>query len=195
MDSEKTLLIVGLGNPGKKYQDTRHNAGFIALEAFAGSQEFPDWGEKKALKCRITSKQMGKAKIILAEPTTYMNESGQAVKALQQYYKLSSRDTLIISDELDLDFGKLRTRESGSSGGHKGLESIINHCGEDFARLRIGIGPKEPIQMDSADFVLQKLSKQQTANLEKMRKETTALIGEYVYSNGKIYPETRSFIL
>lgn len=195
LDSEKTLLVVGLGNPGKKYQDTRHNAGYIAIDAFSASQEFPDWSEKKALRCLLASRQMEKTKVILAKPTTYMNESGQAVKAIQQYYKLSNQDTLVISDELDLDFGKLRTRQGGSSGGHNGLESVISHCGEEFARLRIGIGPKEPVRIDSADFVLQRFSKQQTANLEKMCKETTALLGEYVYSSGKIYPETRSFLV
>lgn len=195
LDSEKTLLIVGLGNPGKEHDHTRHNAGFLAIDAFSAGQEFPGWSEKKALHSLISSSQMGKVKVVLAKPTTYMNQSGQAVRALQQYYKIPNPETLIISDELDLEFGKIRTRQGGSSGGHNGLESVINHCGEDFNRLRIGIGPKKPARMDSADFVLGKFSKLQSKNLVKMCREATVITSEYVYSNGKIHPQTRSFIL
>ena len=195
LESDKTLLIAGLGNIGKKYEGTRHNAGFLATDAFADSQEFPDWSVKKSLNCELTVKPLNNMRIILAKPSTYMNDSGKAVSALQRYYKISNPDTLIISDELDLDFGKLRTRQGGSPGGHKGLESIIGLCSDNFCRLRIGIGPKKSMQIDNADFVLQKFSKNEVENMDKLLKETTSLISEFIYNNGKIHPETRSFIV
>jgi PTH1 family peptidyl-tRNA hydrolase len=195
LESDKTLLIAGLGNPGKKYAGTRHNAGFIAIDSFVASQEFPDWASKKSLYCELTSKLLGSTKVILAKPSTYMNDSGKAIQALQNFYKIKNNQTLVIADELDINFGQIRTRHSGSSAGHNGVQSVIDVCGEDFNRLRIGIGPKQPEQIDSADYVLHKFSKYQEENLEKLRRETNSLIGEYIYSGGQIQPETRSFIL
>jgi PTH1 family peptidyl-tRNA hydrolase len=193
--SDKTLLVVGLGNISGKYEGTRHNIGFDVTDAFADNQEFPQWSEKKTLHSSITSKILSGTKVILAKPTTYMNNSGKAVAALHQFYKIKNSETLVIADELDISFGQIRARQGGSSAGHNGLQSIIDSCGDDFYRIRIGIGPKQPEQMDNADFVLQKFSKAQQVNLDKLRKETVNIISEFVYGGGKLPSETRSFIV
>jgi PTH1 family peptidyl-tRNA hydrolase len=195
LSPDRALLIVGLGNPGKKYESTRHNAGFVAVDAFAHAQEFPAWTAKKSLHCEQTSKMFKNTKVILAKPNTYMNDSGKAVAALQNYYKVTNEQTLIIADELDINFGQIRTRRGGSSAGHNGVQAVIDQCGDGFYRIRIGMGPKTPEQMDSADFVLQKFSKQELENMDKLCRETTGLITEYVYGNGQLPPETRSFIV
>lgn len=195
LETEKTLLIVGLGNPGKKYAGTRHNAGFMAVDAFASAQEFPGWSTKSSLSSEQTIKTLGKTKVILAKPTTYMNNSGKAVAAIQNYYKIKNNSTLVVADELDILFGQLRTRQGGSSAGHNGMQSVIDTCGDDFSRLRVGIGPKEPEQMDSANYVLQKFSKYETDNLDKMRRETSTILSEYVFGGGQVQSETRSFIV
>jgi PTH1 family peptidyl-tRNA hydrolase len=184
-----------LGNISGKYEGTRHNIGFDVIDAFANNQEFPQWSEKKPLHCSLTSKILSGTKVILAKPTTYMNNSGKAVTALQQFYKIKNSETLIIADELDINFGQIRSRLGGSSAGHNGLQSIIDFTGDDFYRIRIGIGPKHPEQMDSADFVLQKFPKTQQAHLDKLKKETINIISEYVYGGGILPSETRSFIV
>lgn len=189
------MLVVGLGNPGSKYEGTRHNVGFMALDTFAGSQEFGAWTAKKSQHSEITAKALGGTKVILAKPSTYMNDSGKAVAALQRFYKVKNSETLVVADELDINFGQIRVRRGGSSAGHNGVQSVIDACGEDFCRIRIGVGPKTPEQMDSADFVLQKFSDKEQAHLIRMSREVSTLIGEYIYSGGQIEPQTRSFIL
>ena len=146
-------LIVGLGNPGDNYKDSRHNVGFRLVKALAKDQSVVlkrDWGTH-ALSARI--KVNGQI-TLLAAPLTYMNLSGKAVKALVKKYKIAPIDLLIVVDDLDLDLGRQKIRPGGSSGGHKGLESVAESLGKrDFARLRIGIGrPHRGI--DSAEYVL-----------------------------------------
>ncbi len=140
-----STLIIGLGNPGKNYEKNRHNAGFMALNFLAHFMGVSDWKENKKLKSLVAKIDPGfhrddKNTIIFAKPMTFMNESGMAVAALAKYYKIKPENIIIVYDELDLPFGTLRVRNSGSAAGHNGLKSIIQHLGTDeFWRIRIGI--------------------------------------------------------
>lgn len=192
---ETTLLIIGLGNPGSEYDGNRHNIGFDVVDNFAKKQGFESWMAKKDLKCAITSHKLGDSKIILVKPTTYMNNSGVAVQAVQRFYRLDNSKMLVVHDELDIEFGSIRTRIGGKSAGHNGIKSIISHCGEDFGRIRIGIGPKKPAQMASEDFVLAKFSKEQGSHLKLLFQETNSILSEYAYGLGELPAETRSFIV
>jgi len=189
----KTLLIVGLGNPGKEYADTRHNVGFMALDDFARKNSFDPWILKKDLKCEYTQQTLGDTRVILIKPQTFMNLSGEAVQAVQHFYKLNNQQMVVVHDELDVNFGQLRVRVGGSPAGNNGVKSVSQHVGEDYARVRIGIGPKKPAQMDTADFVLQDFSKAEQEKLPAMLREVTALLSEYAYGS-PVNPETRSFL-
>jgi PTH1 family peptidyl-tRNA hydrolase len=195
LSQNSTLLIVGLGNIGKEYQDTRHNIGFVAVEHFATKQEFPSWIAKKDLKCQLTTRTLGDSRVILVKPTTLMNNSGEAVQAVQRFYRVDNALTLLVYDELDIDFGLIRTRMGGSAAGHNGVKSVIQHAGEETGRVRIGIGPKQPAQIDSADYVLAKFSKEQQDHLEALKRETNSLLTEYVFSKGELPADTRTFIV
>lgn len=192
---ETVLLIVGLGNIGKEYEGTRHNIGFAVLDHFADKQAFPDWILKKDMKSIITSHTMGSARVILMKPTTLMNNSGEAVQAVQHFYKVDNKRTLLVHDELDIDFGQVRTRVGGGPAGHNGIKSVIAHGVEESARLRIGIGPKRPEQMDSADFVLAKFQADEKKHLDALKRETNSILTEYIYGLGQLPAETRSFIV
>jgi PTH1 family peptidyl-tRNA hydrolase len=137
--SAPSFLIVGLGNPGRRYHATRHNAGFMALEQLA--RRLPAGSARTRLQAEILETHDGTVRLVLAKPQTFMNDSGLAVGQLLRWYKTPRDRLLIIYDELDLPFGTLRVRGDGSAGGHNGMKSIIQQLGsQDFARLRIGIG-------------------------------------------------------
>ena len=139
-------LIVGLGNPGRAYADSRHNVGFQCLNIFARKQGIT-WARRQA-KARVGTGEVAGEQVILAKPRTFMNLSGEAVAPLVRYYKIALSDLLVIYDDLDFPLGKVRIRERGGSGGHNGIKSIIEHLGsEDFPRIRVGIGP---IQTDDS---------------------------------------------
>jgi len=191
----KTLLIVGLGNIGDEYDGTRHNIGFAVIDYFADKHDFPAWSLKKDLKCHETSKNIGTYKVILIKPTTFMNLSGEALASVQRFYKLDNTTTLAIYDEVDISFGQLRTRIGGGAAGHNGVKSLIQHCGEDFGRLRIGIGPKKPAQMELSDFVLGKFGTTHTKQLPNLLLETNSLLSEYCFGGGQLLEETRTFIV
>ncbi len=149
----KTILIAGLGNPGKQYRQTRHNIGFMLVDSLAEILDLK-FGrvQNKAL---VTAGRYQGVKIILAKPQTFMNNSGQAVGALMRFYKLSLEHLLIVCDDVDLPFETLRLRPSGGSAGQKGMKSIIQHLGsQNFPRLRLGID-RPPGRMETADYVLQ----------------------------------------
>jgi len=138
-------LIVGLGNPGKTYTNNRHNIGFMCLSHFAKTQGIQF--DKKQGQARVGSGEVADSQVLLAKPQTYMNRSGQAVNRLVNKFKIDLNDLLVIHDDLDLPLGTIRFRHGGSSGGHKGIDSIIYELeGHDFLRLKIGIGrPLTPI--------------------------------------------------
>lgn len=188
----KTILVVGLGNKGSNYDNTRHNIGFDAVEAFMKAVELPEWVLKKDLKCQHTSGTVGSSRVIAIKPTTFMNLSGEAVRAVADFYKVSNDSIVVVHDELDIPFGQIRTRIGGAHAGNNGIKSIIQHIGEDFGRVRIGIKADTP--MDSKDFVLAKFDEEEQKQLPNLIKETTAILTEYVYSN-TLPHETRKFIV
>jgi len=191
---QKTLLIVGLGNVGKKYDGTRHNIGFAVVDALASSQNFDSWTDKKDLKSTVATATIGDARVILCKPTTMMNLSGEAVQAISHFYKIQPNSIAVVHDELDIEFGQIRTRAGGSSAGNNGIKSISQHIGEDYGRVRIGIGPKTPEQMDGADFVLAKFSSEQQKQLKNLLQEATAILTEYIHA-GQLPAETRRFLV
>ncbi len=188
----KTILLVGLGNPGKKYDGTRHNIGFETLDYLVEKQEFDPWVTKKDLKCLLTSKQLGDARVIAIKPTTFMNLSGEAVQGVANFYKVPASQIIVIHDELDIPFGQIRTRIGGESAGHNGIKSIIQHLGKDFGRVRIGVQSETP--MEAADFVLAKFSKEEATETNNLKREVTAILTEYIYGS-ELPHETRSFLL
>jgi len=190
----KTVLIVGLGNPGKEYTGTRHNIGFEALDRFVHDHDFPAWIEKKDLKSLITMHQLGETKVICIKPTTFMNNSGEAVQAVLHFYKVDPAMTVVVHDEIDIAFGQIRTRMGGSPAGHNGIKSVSQHIGEQYGRVRVGIGPKVHEQQDSSDFVLAKFSTEQQDQLKNLTREASAILSEFVYG-GQLAAETRSFIV
>jgi len=145
-------VIVGLGNPGARYAETRHNVGWRVAEQLAGRAGAGPWKEKFA--ARVTEVRRGGEKVVLAQPLTYMNRSGIAVRLLVDFWKVANTDLLVVMDDLALELGRIRLRSGGSDGGHNGLESVIAYLGsEAFPRLRVGIGPG-PGADEQADFVL-----------------------------------------
>ncbi len=159
----KTYLIVGLGNPGRKYKNNRHNIGFMLADELAARLG----GEFSRLqhKALVTDVRPEDKKIILAKPQTYMNNSGQSVGALMRFYKLPLDHLLVVYDDVDLPFGYFRLRPGGGSAGQKGMKSIIQHLGtQTFPRLRLGIG-RPPGRMETADYVLQDFPKGQAEEL------------------------------
>lgn len=188
--ANRTILIIGLGNPGREYDSTRHNIGFDILDDFAENNDFPGWVAKKDLKSELNIHRLGQNRVILVKPQTFMNNSGAAVWAVQRFYRVYNKDTLAVHDELAMPFGSLRSRLGGSDAGHNGVKSLIGHLGDDFGRLRIGIGPDKPIKADAADFVLKKFSKPEQAGLPTIVREAGAMITEFIFS-GQLPSDTR----
>lgn len=189
--ANKSILVIGLGNPGKEYEGTRHNAGFTVVEYFAKQNDFPGWTEKKDLKCLLTYKNLGDNRVVLCLPTTFMNLSGEAAHAVQRFYRIYNQNTLAVYDELAIPLGQLRTRVGGADAGHNGVKSLIQHLGEDFGRLRIGVN-NELVQItDSADFVLKKFLKEEQVHLPQIMRESNALITEFIYGD-ELKAETRT---
>lgn len=185
-------IIVGLGNPGKEYEGTRHNVGFDFIDEMAKHPRLNESGEElsfvnnKKFSSVIAESVVAGEKYILVKPQTFMNLSGKSLRLILDFYKLDSDDMIIVSDDLDLPLGMARTRLSGSSGGHKGLESIIAEIGTDqFKRLRIGIADKNvggtesshPYEKPEAKkFVLEKFNKRETPVINKMINRSVEII-------------------
>ncbi len=189
----RTVLILGLGNPGKEYSGTRHNIGFEVLDHFAKKNDFPAWIAKKDLKCSLAIHTLGDTRVILAKPDTFMNLSGEAAQAVQHFYRVYSPQTLAVYDELAIPFGQLRTRLGGSDAGHNGVKSLIQHLGEDFGRLRIGIGNEISGSADASDFVLGKFTQKEKDKLPLILRESNVLITEYIFS-GSLPHDTRKVL-
>jgi len=178
-------LIVGLGNPDKKYKFTRHNIGFRVLDKFSKENCFSEFTSSKKFKSLISEGLLNKEKIVLIKPQTYMNESGKAVRALKTHYKLLTRNIWVIHDDIDLDFKKIKIVQKRGSGGHKGVISIINEIKtKDFVRFRVGIKPKKfPNNKTEnkdpdflARFVLQKFGEEEKKEIKKTIKDCAEII-------------------
>ena len=160
-------LIVGLGNPGADYAKTRHNAGFLLVEKLA-AQWKAGWNSERKFVARMAKAVHGGSKILLCEPQTFMNLSGESVAAVQQFYQLPLGNILVVVDDADLPLGEIRLRPGGGSGGHHGLESVAQHLGaKTYARLRVGIGRKNEARQITG-HVLGKFSADENALLEKV---------------------------
>ena len=162
-------LIVGLGNPGPKYAGTRHNVGFGVVDMLAERARVLafDVGPVDAMIARLRGPD-----VMLAKPLTFMNASGEAIGGLLHYFKIDVADLLVVVDEAQLPLGKLRARARGSAGGHNGLKSVIQHVGEEFARLRLGVG-RGDARRDLADHVLARFEKDEAADVERMIERAT----------------------
>ena len=136
-------IIAGLGNPGSEYEKTKHNVGFMFVDALAEKLGVTDWKDK--FDAKIGEARIGVEKVLLVKPQTYMNESGQAIGPLMNFYKLDAEDLIVVHDDMDIPAGTIRIRKKGSAGGHNGIKSVLAHVGDEhFARVRIGIGRPLP---------------------------------------------------
>jgi len=156
-------LIIGLGNPGTQYQNTWHNAGFLAIDEIKNNDQvgFSEFKNNKKMRAEITEKNDITGKIILAKPQTFMNNSGQSVKTLMNFYKIKLSDVWIIHDDIDLPLGKIRISKNASAGGHKGIQSIIDElASQEFIRFRIGIASEKQRLVPTESYVLQKIDKE-----------------------------------
>ncbi len=167
-------LIIGLGNPGKDYQNTRHNVGFLILDNYLGNV---DWKEK--FNALYFEKRINSEKVIFVKPLTFMNLSGNAVVKYVNYYNVNIDDILVIQDDLDLPFSTYKLKKNSSAGGHNGIKSIINCLGsQDFLRLKIGVSNNKSI--DTKDYVLGRFSKEEKDKLDSLQKTFNEIIESFV---------------
>lgn len=154
-------LVAGLGNSGREYASTRHNLGWVVLDAFAAKRGLA-WKTQPQFQAEVARwDRPGHATCYLAKPLTFMNDSGVAIGALTRFYKLEPESILAVYDDLNIDLGLVKISVTGSAGGHNGVASLLEHLGDGFVRYRLGIGPKEPPEMDLKDFVLGKFTPEQ----------------------------------
>ena len=167
-------VLLGLGKPGPKYDLTRHNIGFAMVDSLLeASGQTGVWKtEAKSLTRRIT---LGGLPLLIAKPQTFMNLSGEAAQALLTFYKVTPKNLIVIVDDIYLDMGAVRIRTQGSHGGHNGLRDLMQHCGEDFTRVRIGVGPL-PSEQDRADFVLRKYGTEEAKILQSVLSRSKELV-------------------
>ena len=159
-------LIAGLGNPGIEYEKSRHNVGFMVIDAYAARYR-AKWERStkfNAMVCRIRHPSAGT--VIGVKPMTFMNLSGEAVGRVSRYFGLPTERISVIYDELNLDLGLTKISVTGSAGGHNGVASLLQHLGDGFVRFRIGIGPKVPVEMDMKDFVLDRFTEEEFQRVE-----------------------------
>lgn len=165
---EPMHLIVGLGNPGPEYAHTRHNAGFMVVERLAQRWRAV-WKKESRFKARVARAEVLGQKVTLCKPCTYMNLSGEAVRALTAYYQIAQNNILVLVDDADLAVGVLRLRPGGSSGGHHGLESVEQHLGgREYARLKLGIGRSGTAERQIRDHVLGRFEAAESERFEKV---------------------------
>lgn len=161
-------LVAGLGNPGPEYARTRHNLGFRLLDALASQQKL-SWQREAGFHSELArwTRGAGRPACLLAKPSTYVNESGRALRRLMDYYKVPQESVIVAYDDLTLPLGLSKVSISGSSGGHNGVESILQQVGDGFVRYRLGIGPKHPAEIDLKDFVLGKFDDSEETLLQQ----------------------------
>lgn len=168
-------LVAGLGNPEKKYEGTRHNIGFDAVRLIADKANIAL--NKNKFRAIVGEGYIGGEKLILALPQTYMNLSGESVGEIASFYKIANEDIIIIHDDISLETGRLRIRPKGSAGGHNGLKSIISHLGgDDFCRIKIGVGAPKHEDYDLADYVLGSFSKEENQTLAPVLKDVASAV-------------------
>ena len=164
------LLLVGLGNPGSNYTNTRHNIGFKIIDAI--NTQFKLSKQKPKFKGLLTTGSIDEKKIYAIKPLTFMNNSGTAIKELIDYFKIDAKNVFVFHDDMDIDFGKIKAKFGGSSAGHNGIESIDKFIGKDYSRVRIGIG-KPKVKTEVSDHVLNNFDKDEMLELEKITNNIT----------------------
>jgi PTH1 family peptidyl-tRNA hydrolase len=163
------LLIAGLGNPGPRYQATRHNLGFMLIDELARQCGVPASSFRERFHGEIASARLGSEELLLLRPQTYMNESGRSVQAACTFYKIKPSELIVAHDELDLPFADVRLKKGGGDGGNRGIRSVSGALGPDYVRIRLGIGrPPPDFRGDPADFVLQAFPSTEQASVEQM---------------------------
>ena len=182
------FLVAGLGNPGKKYENTRHNIGFTAVDKISANFEFALFILEKTFNSEISKGIIAGEKIILAKPQTFMNLSGRSISKISKFYKINYQDVIIIHDDIDLPLGKIKIVENRGAGGHKGVESIIKEIGtKKFIRFRIGIKPNEKLKIKSVKqlekFVLKSFIKEEKKIVEQAIKKISEAV-EFLLKNG-----------
>lgn len=170
-------LIVGLGNPGKEYENTRHNLGFLIIEKLRNPLRVTRYATR--FKAEVGEGEWKGGKILLVKPQTFMNLSGEAVAKIKNFYKLENSDIWVINDEVDLKFGKIRVRQGGKSAGHRGVQSIIDKIGESFWRIRVGINFDRGIE-DTDDYVMGQWSKEERSRLPKLIDKVEDLVLQFL---------------
>jgi PTH1 family peptidyl-tRNA hydrolase len=171
------FLVAGLGNPGKKYEGTRHNAGARAVDEIAANFQFPIFNFQSIFNAEISKGLFKNKKIILVKPQAFMNNSGIVVKKLIRNWKLEIKNLVVVHDDLDLPIGKIRIVKNRGAAGHKGVESVIKELEtKNFIRVRIGIKPKFGKPRNSEKFVLQKFNKEEEKTIEQVTKKTAGAI-------------------
>ena len=174
-----TWLVVFLGNPGTKFNGTRHNAGFMAADAMA--KELNVIINKLRFKALTATVTIGGEKVLLMKPQTYMNLSGEAVGQAAKFYKISPERIIVVSDEVAMPIGKLRIRKSGSAGGHNGLKDIIRHLGtQDFPRIRMGVGAAPHPDYDMADWVLSTFKNKDAEDMQALAERVSKAVQCYI---------------
>jgi PTH1 family peptidyl-tRNA hydrolase len=169
-------LIIGLGNPGKEYEKTRHNIGFMLVDKLAKKLSADSWTDDKRFESSVAKAKLDGETIILAKPLTFMNKSGEAVWRLMSYYKIDAREVLAVVDDLNLELGKIRLRLGGTNGGHNGLRSVIEKADETFWRWRIGIGFNEKVPAE--DYVLGKIPPHEIKEIDRSIDKSVDLLLE-----------------
>lgn len=177
--SSYDFMIVGLGNPGKEYEGTRHNAGFIAADAIISS--LGGSGEKLKSKALVCECKIDNKRILVVKPQTYMNLSGQAVRDVAKFYKIPNDKIIVIFDDISLDVGKIRIRRNGSHGGHNGMKNISECMStNDIMRIKIGVGKKPHPEYDLKDWVLSRFKNDEKASLEAATEKTVLAVREII---------------
>ena len=154
-------LVVGLGNPGRQYESTRHNLGWVVLDALARKHTL-EWQPAPQFEAEVARWSTAEGTRWLLKPLTFMNSSGSAVQRFMRFHRLKSADIAVAYDDLTIDLGLVKVSVSGSAGGHNGVASLLEHVGDNFVRFRLGIGPKQPTEITLADFVLGKFTPEQS---------------------------------
>jgi PTH1 family peptidyl-tRNA hydrolase len=160
-------LVVGLGNPGREYEHTRHNLGWVAVDAYASKHGLA-WKNAPDFESVVARRDMGSGRTLwLAKPQTFMNESGRAAAALTRYHRIDPESVAAVYDDLTIDLGLVKVSVTGSDGGHNGVASLLQHLGSGFTRFRLGTGPKLPPEMDIKDFVLARFNSDQLTLIQQ----------------------------
>ena len=181
------ILFVGLGNPTPDSENNRHNIGFKIIDCI--NKKFNLSKQKPKFKGLLTTGNIGSKKVYAIKPLTFMNNSGICIRELIEYFKIDAEDVVVFHDDLDVEFGKIKTKFGGSSAGHNGVASIDKFIGKDYSRVRIGIGkPKDP--MDVADYVLQNFNEDESVSLEKITKDITESISILVEKKLDLFSST-----